>query len=101
MFYQSEFKKYFGFDEKLEDSKFRNDENLSFDTSKLNKINVFFCSVFFGFIMFSFQKINKNEKSKYLAVTKPVSKIKLMLKSDNIWRSDGSNTLEIIKILYD
>jgi hypothetical protein len=52
MFYQSEFKKYFGFDEKLEDSKYRNDENLSFDTSKLNKINVFFCSAFFGFLLF-------------------------------------------------
>ena len=92
MFYQSEFKKYFGFDDKLEDSKFRNDENLSFDTSKLSKINVFFCSAFFGALLFGMQKINSNERSKYLIVTKPVSKFKLMSKSDNFWKRDGSNT---------
>ncbi len=41
-FFSSEFKKYFGFEEKLEQRKFRNDENMEFSIKKMDKVGMVF-----------------------------------------------------------
>ena len=42
--FSSEFKKYFGFDQKLEERKFRNDDDTRFGISKMTKTSMFFTS---------------------------------------------------------
>lgn len=41
----TEFKRFFGFDDKLEETKIKNDKNLEFDVKKMNKLAVVVTSV--------------------------------------------------------
>ena len=43
-YFSSEFKKYFGFEEKLEQRKFRNDDNMEFSIKKMDKVGLVFTS---------------------------------------------------------
>lgn len=49
----SEFKQFFGFEERLEKTKFKNDRNLEFDTNKMNNIAIFVTSVLLGTTVFT------------------------------------------------
>ena len=52
--FSSEFKRYFGFEEKLEQRKFRNDDNMEFSIKKMSKVAMFFtscCITFPGVIL--------------------------------------------------